>query len=816
MPNNLPKLSTDHCWQSSRSLERALFFLIILLEAGTFLYLISGRLIPGGSDGFKYFYLQYYFLNNVVNYGEIPQWVPFMTHGTITTWWYIYQGGLLQDILLLSGGLLKGANFLPVFYTGIFVDHLLLLVGVWLLGKRFFTSPVTVFFVALSIMGSCVWLLQAWWNFHFFYAIPLILYLVHRFLDNGEWRYCFLAGNLLAIQALGGLPYFLPVTSLVIFLYFLFYILFHLKDTWQAIRSLHFDLSFVLTVSINLVLFIALYVAMNSGTDQIQVANLMRNADGSVGLDVFLTYGGNFSWKTWLEMILGVSPAVDYNLYIGIVCVPLILAGIVFNSNKSNMHFLLTAVILLLFSAGTFVSVIFYYCWPMMKYFRHLVLVTPIIKILLCFLAGFGFEAVFLRIIRGKRPLTIRLSSVVIAVLMLGVFTALWHLSHHYEFYVNFYVSMVPQYLPVFLTLFNENLISPLLIRTAFFALASFMLFAGSMLFYRKRSLPALIIIILLLHGADMYSYKLTQIRLKTAPLNDELFKITTFQKMPYAKRRDISFENNNPRASLLDALPIHYGVFYWTTHAFLFKDQLGNPFKTDSWLLPLDQYMRAYWGQPINDRSVKVNGLVYPTRYVRPRLEFPGKHSAALKISGVTEDKIQFFSRAEVVPSEDEIVLNITDPAYKGDILFLSPLEKNIKAGPVSQSEFSENELASNSRMHLSYQVRRFDSNNLNVTIQKNDSESSWLLYSDVWHPLWRATVNGKETPVYKANLAYKAIKLEKGSNTVNFYFKSRIMTVLYTAFGLNSLFWLVVIIFLAGRIMFKGSRGQRFQGVG
>ena len=35
-----------------------------------------------------------------------------------------------------------------------------------------------------------------------------------------------------------------------------------------------------------------------------------------------------------------------------------------------------------------------------------------------------------------------------------------------------------------------------------------------------------------------------------------------------------------------------------------------------------------------------------------------------------------------------------------------------------------------------------------------------------------WKATVNGKATPVYKANLAYKAIKLEHGLNKIHFYF--------------------------------------------
>ncbi|MCX5848573.1 MAG: hypothetical protein NTW65_03900, partial [Deltaproteobacteria bacterium] len=146
-----------------------------------------------------------------------------------------------------------------------------------------------------------------------------------------------------------------------------------------------------------------------------------------------------------------------------------------------------------------------------------------------------------------------------------------------------------------------------------------------------------------------------------------------------------------------------------------------------------------------------------------------------------------------------------ITNANYKGDIIFLSPLEKNKKISSVDSLYFSENYLSSNKRLRFPYQIQRFDSNNLEVTTNVNETESAWLLYSDVWHTFWRATVNGKETPVYKANLAYKAVKLEKGFNKVHFYFKSKLLSALYLIFGLNALCWFVIIICLTGKIAFN-----------
>jgi hypothetical protein len=329
-----------------------------------------------------------------------------------------------------------------------------------------------------------------------------------------------------------------------------------------------------------------------------------------------------------------------------------------------------------------------------------------------------------------------------------------------------------------------------LLNRTTLFALTASILFATLSFINQKKYFLPLIILLLALHCTDIYGFKFSEIRLKATPLNDEMYKIIDFQSMPYAKRRDVSFWDNNPRAELLKVLPIKYGASYWTTNAFLFKDEWGNQFRTDYWLLPLSKYMRTYWEQSLHDLSVKSPGHVHP---------------AIFKISGVTEDKIQFFSQANVVSYGDTIASKITNANYKGDMIFLSPLEKNKKISSVNSSNLSENDLSSNKRLHLSYEVKRFDSNNLEITTNTGDLESAWLLYSDVWHPFWRATVNGKETPVYKANLAYKAVKLEKGFNKIHFYFKSGLMSVLYLIFGLNALCWLVIIIYLTGKIAFN-----------
>lgn len=783
-------------WHKSPWLERCLFLLVLLFEAGIFIYLINTRSVVGGHDGFQYFALQYSFLNHAVHYGDIPQWFPFVTHGVLSTLGTVTHGGVMHNIFLLSGGLLKDVNFLPLFYAGIFIDELLLLIGVWLLAKRFFASPLTVFFVSVSVMGSCIWVLQPWWNFHLYYAIPLILYLMHRFLDSGMWRYYFLAGNLLFMQSMGNLPYFLPVTSMAIFLYFLFYVSLNFEDIWPKLTALRFGPAFVTATAFILLAFGILYYAMTFGIDQIANYNL-RNPDGTTSLEGFLTYGGQFTWRAWLEMILGISPFLDYTLYIGMFCVPLIFLGIVTNTRKINLHFLLMVIVLLLFSMGTFVSVFFYYAWPMMKFFRHLMLVSPLIKVFLCFLAGFGLDAVLFHHSRPKNSKIFKVALALAALAMLALSIFLGVLANNYNISHDFILNLPPigETLPLFTTILDENIIFPLLIRSTLFASLAFIAFAALCFTRRQKGLLVLAVLITALHCADIYGFKFSELKLKTKPLNDSLYQITNFQSMPYAPRRDVSFWDNNPRAELIKILPIQYGEFYWTTHAFLFKDQLENPFKTDLIPLPLDNYMKSYWDQSMHDlTNLHFN---FWTSLFR---EFPNEHPAIFKISGVTQDKIQFFSAVDFMASDKDIAALICHPRYTGDAIFLSVPDNNRE---IATSSPSDHDLSANKRLNLSYEVLRFDANNIEISTQNDSPDPVWLFYSDVWHPLWRATVNEKRAPVYKANLAYKAVKLEPGANNVHFYFKSKFMSVLYLIFGLNALLWMMIILFITGIIV-------------
>ena len=711
-----------------------------------------------------------------------------MTHGTIATWWYSIQAGLLQSALCLMGDWFKEFNFLPIYNIGIFIDELLLLLGTWLLAKRFFSSDITCFFVSSTVMGSCIWMSQPWWNFHFYYAIPLILHYGHSFLETGRWRYFFLAGNLLSIQTLGNLPYFIPVTTLVIFLYFLFYFIFNYSLVLKQLKAIHWSIRSFISLGSVIVSLIVVYLVLKFGVNLIINYNAGRQPDGSVSLETFLTYARNTSLTKWLELFLGISPALDYTVFIGFLPVILIPLGLIINRERKYYHFIILTIILVLFSMGNFISVFFYYTWPLMKFYRHLALVAPIIKFLLCFLAGIGFETFFIKGQFKPSSYLLLFSSAIMFAISITLFT----LAH--KFYLSnkitdFLVSRgLPTLTPVLL---KGELLYHRLITSFAYALFTYLLIGFLPVINFPKYRTYIISAALSLHLFNLYEYNLSEINLRTTPLSPDQYKITTFQNMPFIKRRDMAFWKNNPRATLMEALPIPKNI-YWSTHPFLFKDQAGNPFRTDHWLLPFDQFMKTYWGQSQDDLKDS------PMGWAGWNLVFPSKHPAVLKIAGVDEDKIQFFSEAYILDQEKTIAQNISATQYKGDILFLSKTNQENDLKKIPNLKWSKPNLSANTRLNISYQIQNFSSNHLEVVVDTSHHNSPWMFYSDVWHPQWRATVNGEPTPIFKANLAYKAIPLKLGLNKVHLYFQFKSLNFLYFIIGINAIFWVGFILWL------------------
>jgi len=61
----------------------------------------------------------------------------------------------------------------------------------------------------------------------------------------------------------------------------------------------------------------------------------------------------------------------------------------------------------------------------------------------------------------------------------------------------------------------------------------------------------------------------------------------------------------------------------------------------------------------------------------------------------------------------------------------------------------------------------------NTEVIIDVESSSGGMLLLNDVWHPWWRASIDGNATEILRANAIFRAVQVPPGKSTVRFTFE-------------------------------------------
>jgi uncharacterized membrane protein YfhO len=58
-------------------------------------------------------------------------------------------------------------------------------------------------------------------------------------------------------------------------------------------------------------------------------------------------------------------------------------------------------------------------------------------------------------------------------------------------------------------------------------------------------------------------------------------------------------------------------------------------------------------------------------------------------------------------------------------------------------------------------------------VTVEAKLPRAGFLVLSDTYFPGWTAAVDGRETPIYRANYTFRAVALPAGAHTVTFSYR-------------------------------------------
>lgn len=117
------------------------------------------------------------------------------------------------------------------------------------------------------------------------------------------------------------------------------------------------------------------------------------------------------------------------------------------------------------------------------------------------------------------------------------------------------------------------------------------------------------------------------------------------------------------------------------------------------------------------------------------------------------------FVVHSAVIANDDMAFARLQDRSFQpSQVVLLS--EGNALARRADAS-------AANDRV----EIKEYASEHIALTVQTD--ASGYLVLADSWYPGWQASVDGKSTPIYRADVLFRAIPIEPGLHTVVFEYQ-------------------------------------------
>jgi hypothetical protein len=794
--NLLPCFAKDTCddepqVSNTRRFVLPIFFVLLLSLLALRLVLILDKRVPAGHDTFQYLQFQYLlFFNEPALHGTVPQWLPFLTQGSVSNFWVIFCQGILTSGLVPVAGFFKNINFYYLFQAGLLFDEMILLFGCVMLAKRYLKSAAGIIFVTSSIIFTTISSTQIWWDFHLIYLFPVTLYCFDRALREVSAKYLFLAGLFSVGMLLGNPPYCLPLFGFTMVVFGLTVLGFFPAQSLACLKkfAVNLKLRHLPAVVIPCVLFVIILLFLKHGTENMTPFNANRTSNWQIsGVRDILTYGPCINLTKYIEFISRGTNNLDNTVYAGLLLTPFILFTLLKVRSRISYAFGSTAIIMALFSAGIIVPIVFYYAFPFAKYYRHIGLIAPLVKFFAVFYAGFGFDELWQILNRLNKKYSdrcfaeLKLCLFPLITMMLLILTA---------------VSL--QYMGG-LTIFNyplfglnaENqlyssreqisgLMAVLMMISGLFSLLlTAMLWCPRKAVYLGWGL-------ILLHLADVGSLKAESEIKRLAHVDKDVVSLFDVCDYSFSNNRSQDYFSN-PRFSRiipylfrddirsLDLnLPVEwfgkYGMQYWNIDTFLFFDPVSHIFSTQRWEKGVSDFYKVW--TPESDGIPRHAGFPLP------------QTPAFNNLCGRNSPKLQLFSRIHTLPGEKDVAEMLANPSFQGDMLLTSNTDStppDTRNALVTDSKVID--LAdSNERIdNAGIIVRAFSFDTLRLQVNNETKNDAVLYYADAWHPEWHASVNGKCGYVFKTNLAYKSVIVPPGRSDVVFQFGDAVSKFLF-----------------------------------
>jgi hypothetical protein len=719
-----------------------------------FAVLVNAHYMPI-HDTLSHYMRIYAFLNHFAVTGKLPLWFPYLDWGTPTASHFLIS--MSSSLLFLAPWLkiFPHWNALAICFASFFIDNVILLAGVYGLSKLVFKKTTTALFVSFLIVGPVVEMEQCFFSFYIFYNIPICMYFLLKGIEEKQKK-----------LILAGFTIFLITGCYCIYTFLLQGVclgLFFLACLWE--RGVHlkkFQLfswsRYDLLMGFFLILGLVAPLILLHFSTHLQFTTGGRLADGSTLYTTFLYYGWAPDYSYFSGLIGGDSFPRNVISYGGIFIFPFAVLALIFAPSRKQVPFLIVAAFLFLLWAGpeSFVAPIMYHV-PGFSMYRQLGMVTPVLKVFLVFVAGFGFDrwATDIRVaLWGRRLLDLSLFLLVI----LGI-------AHYSPLYAE-----------------RDLSVRGILVEVIY--LCGGILLASSILNPRiRRIAPALLVVLV---AIDVFSFRSYMYHARLVQIPEFLYQdfaerpiefyrsrvINYFDAPHFSDLSSFSFFRYSDRDKFQKCLetgtgcPMNrgadaFGAYSNEMEPFLGFDPCHSVIRSDL-VLPHVVDVQKKFGLPI--------GLKQPITAL------PILNSGFRKLAACDSDKFQIADEAKGFKNDAEALDFLGSSAFKGQLLV---------EGENSQKSLGDYSVNAGEK----FKIQNYDYNSLRGQLNlPDDGKSRWLFISEAWDSHWKARINGIVSPLLRANVAFRALKVPPGRSSIEFEYEDPITTFLFYGLWLLS----------------------------
>ncbi len=713
-----------------------------------------------------------FFYNEIFWHNALPQWIPFGFYGIQSDYFPILLGPA-NYLAGLAGRLFHMGNMYTLFKASMLLEQLTLLYGTYLLAMELFRHRGTVYFVCISVIGSNFLLFQLFWNFRAFYLLPLIIFLLLRFLSSRRFLFLSLALGAFSMQLLGNMTYLVPANMLIVLWVFLVLLIGNYKNClgrWRDFFRLSradilWNALFLLFLA--LVLGSYFYMMKSLLVDTRFLAEGRDPHSGITDLNTFLTYAPNIGLGKFMRLMNPASYSnaeFDLAMYAGALALPFLVYGLIVRRSLAQFAFLTVVAVLGAISLGgsTPAAEFFYSYFPLMKYYRHIGYIVYSYHVFVPVLAGYGLDCALDRMAfhQGEEaPITPMRSR---------------RLSYHYSEWILWiilgccavYVSCL--YAKAILTCVNviKGAVAPATDHMAqwtaigmaiLWLIPVFILYAygkragGKNKILMPRLFTAGLLVVLCL---DFFAYQglstlilYPQSRPVCRLVQSDLMKVSRY---PFQVQRT-TFPPHERAARFVSApvLGVRYAIacnlMQWDPYAPVELIPHVEPNRIDMINSGVATFIEKKGG------SFSTRPPVFPM-------------GDAQRAMGGDADKLKIYTNVRLAGSPDEALAMIQNSQ---DLSVIPVIVEDGENALGNDKDSVASETAQPDIIICDYWA-----NEIIIETLAPGDKPSWLYYAEAWHPDWRAYVNGRPTPVLRANYAFKAVKLSPGQNEVRMVF--------------------------------------------